>query len=213
MSLVHLCTPDLPDEWFHELSRRAPNIRIHRWAASEEPSPRGVRLDTSGVNHVRQTRLGEPDIPIATLGGIAPIPMAEYARITILELATAFGMSVLGVKRSTSVSSGGNRFYTGSAGSDYDPTELISNDHLDERAPLDRLSDGRISAAALEVFDDEPLLTDSPWRSEPNALLTPHVAGLAPRYRTQTLDLLVENVTPLGVGQPILSEVDRASDF
>lgn len=162
MNLAHLCALDLPDERFHELSRRVPDVRLHRLAASEEPSLCGVQLETSGVDHVRQTWPWETDIPIATLGGIAPIPIAEYARITILELAIAFGMGVLGVKRSTSVSARGNRFTTGSAGSDCDSTELISTDHLDERAPLDRLSDGRISAAALEVFDDEPLPTDSP---------------------------------------------------
>ena len=42
---------------------------------------------TSGVDHVRPTWLWDSGLPIATLGGIAPVPMAEYALMAILELA------------------------------------------------------------------------------------------------------------------------------
>ena len=84
---------------------------------------------------------------------------------------------------------------------------------VDEAALLERLRDGRISAAALDVFDDEPLGADSPWWSEPNTLVTPHVAGLAPQYHAQTLDLVVENLTRLAEGRPVLNEVDRVTGY
>ena len=67
--------------------------------------------------------------------------------------------------------------------------------------------------AALDVFDDEPLPPDSPWWSEAGALMTPHVAGLAPQYQSQTLDLVVENLTRLAEGRPLLNEVDRVSGY
>ena len=111
MTLTYLCTLNLPDEWFDQLAARVPDVRIHRLGLGEHPSPdllaevdllhtsdwfpdasqvpslRCVQLDTSGVDHVRRTSLWDTDIPIATLGGIAPVPMAEYALMTILELA------------------------------------------------------------------------------------------------------------------------------
>ena len=111
MTLTYLCTLDLPDEWFAELAERVPDVgSIGSASASSPPqrcSPRStcstrasgsrmppqvpslrcVQLDTSGVDHVRRTSLWDTDIPIATLGGIAPVPMAEYALMTILELA------------------------------------------------------------------------------------------------------------------------------
>ena len=53
----------------------------------QTPRLRCVLLDTAGVHHVRSTRLWESGVPIATLGGIAPVPMAEYAMMAVLELA------------------------------------------------------------------------------------------------------------------------------
>lgn len=334
MTLTYLCTLPLPDAWFAELAERVPEVRIHRFGAgdpipadvltevdllhtsewfpdaSQVPSLRCVQLDTSGVDHVRTTSLWDTDIPIATLGGIAPVPMAEYAMMTILELAhrmpliqrlrdarewpgnadrlarltpqrlegatvgivgygrigreiarlaSAFGMRALGVKRTTSAAAS-DKFDTGRGSAAEDPTEIFPMDRLDdvlaqsdvlvvvvpltaltrgmigaaqldrlpegalvvniarggivdEAALLERLRDGRLGGAALDVFDDEPLPAGSPWWDEPNTLVTPHVAGLAPQYHAQTLDLVVENLTRLAEGQPVLNEVDRVSGY
>jgi phosphoglycerate dehydrogenase-like enzyme len=339
--LTYISTLDLPEEWFAELARRVPDAEIHRYIAGAVPPPdvlartdllhtsewfpdaadvpalRCVQLDTSGVDHVRRTTLWDTDVPIATLGGIAPVPMAEYALMAILELAhrmpliqelrdarawpsnadrlarltprqlsgatvgivgygrigreisrlaNAFGMRVLGLKRSVAAdddatdAAGTAKFDTGRRAATDDPTELFPMDRLDdvlaqsdilvvvvplteltrgmiggaqldrlppgalvvniarggivdEGALLERLRDGRIGGAALDVFDDEPLPADSPWWSEPGALVTPHVAGLAPQYHAQTLDLVVENLTRLADGRPVLNEVDRVSGY
>ena len=84
---------------------------------------------------------------------------------------------------------------------------------VDESALLERLRDGRIGGVAVDVFDDEPLPADSAWWTEPGALVTPHVAGLAPQYHAQTLDLVVENLTRLADGRAIVNEVDRVSGY
>ncbi|KQO96999.1 D-2-hydroxyacid dehydrogenase [Leifsonia sp. Leaf264] len=335
MSLNYLCTLSLPESWFEELGRRAPDVAIHRLAAGQEPDPelldrldmlhtsewfpeasqvprlRCVQLDTSGVDHVRRTTLWDTTIPIATLGGIAPVPMAEYAMMTVLELAhrmplierhradrswptnadrlstltprqlpgatlgiigygrigreisrlaTAFGMNVLGLSRTGSAAPAAEKFDTGRQTAGADRAEILPMSGLDEvmrrsdilvvvvplteltrdmigarelgllpagalvvniarggivdeQALLDRLRSGAIAGVALDVFDEEPLTAASAWWSEPGTLVTPHVAGLAPQYHAQTLDLVVENLSRLADGRPLVNEVDRVSGY
>lgn len=46
---------------------------------------------------------------------------------------------------------------------------------VDEAAMIDALRNGPLAAAGLDVFTDEPLAADSPLRSLPNVVLTPHI--------------------------------------
>lgn len=48
---------------------------------------------------------------------------------------------------------------------------------LDEAALLTHLKEGRIAGAALDVFEQEPLPADHPFRSLPNVVLTPHLGA------------------------------------
>jgi D-3-phosphoglycerate dehydrogenase len=48
---------------------------------------------------------------------------------------------------------------------------------IDEAALAGALGDGHVAAAALDVFEIEPLPDDSPLRSAPNLILTPHLGA------------------------------------
>ena len=48
---------------------------------------------------------------------------------------------------------------------------------IDDAALAKALADGRVGGAALDVYDPEPLPTDSVLRTAPNVLLTPHLAA------------------------------------
>jgi D-3-phosphoglycerate dehydrogenase len=48
---------------------------------------------------------------------------------------------------------------------------------IDETALAKGLRDGHVAAAALDVFEIEPLPDDSPLRSAPNLILTPHLGA------------------------------------
>jgi phosphoglycerate dehydrogenase-like enzyme len=48
---------------------------------------------------------------------------------------------------------------------------------VDQTALIEALAGGRIRAAGLDCFEDEPLAPDHQLRSMPNVILTPHVGG------------------------------------
>jgi D-2-hydroxyacid dehydrogenase (NADP+) len=75
---------------------------------------------------------------------------------------------------------------------------------VDEAALLAALADGRVGAAALDCFHDEPLPGESPFWALPNVLITPHSAGETGRYETNVVDILVDNIERLLRGETAL---------
>ncbi len=72
---------------------------------------------------------------------------------------------------------------------------------VDEEALIAALADGTISAAALDVFAEEPLAAASPLWDMPNVLITPHSAGETQRYEENVLDILMDNLDRLWRGE------------
>jgi phosphoglycerate dehydrogenase-like enzyme len=64
---------------------------------------------------------------------------------------------------------------------------------LDEQAFMEQLQTGRFFAA-LDVFEKEPLPADSPIRSLPNVLLTPHIAGASVQGHLSLMEEVVEDI-------------------
>jgi D-3-phosphoglycerate dehydrogenase len=73
---------------------------------------------------------------------------------------------------------------------------------VDNGALVDALRSGRIAGAALDVFSDEPLPLDNPWRSLPNVILTPHVGFRAPEASRRSLAIALDNLLGALSGQP-----------
>jgi D-2-hydroxyacid dehydrogenase (NADP+) len=65
---------------------------------------------------------------------------------------------------------------------------------VDEAALLAVLRERRIAGAALEVFQTEPLPTDSPFWDLPNVFITPHVGGYVIEYEDFIMPLIVDNM-------------------
>src|SRR3546814_8085583 len=68
---------------------------------------------------------------------------------------------------------------------------------LDEDALYRHASQGRLRAVAMDVFEAEPLPQDSPLRTLPNALLTPHMAGKTKQSHQALVQLAVDNLEVL----------------
>jgi len=77
---------------------------------------------------------------------------------------------------------------------------------VDEEALLKELQSGRINAA-LDVFTTEPLPFDSPFRSLPNVILSPHVAGHTTDTYLRQGKAMVEEVGRFIRGEPLVFEV------
>jgi phosphoglycerate dehydrogenase-like enzyme len=85
---------------------------------------------------------------------------------------------------------------------------------LDERALAERLRDGRLSGAVLDVFEREPLPSDSDLWDIPRLLLTPHVSATSPRgYWRRELELFIDNWTRFASGRPMRNVVDKRAGY
>ncbi|MGW6060455.1 D-2-hydroxyacid dehydrogenase [Streptomyces sp. NPDC055189] len=336
-SPVHyLSTLSFPDWWLDELRARHPRLTVTQvpavspadipdevWRRTQilhtgavfpatpatAPDLRWIQLDTSGADHLKDTGVWDLPVPLTSIGGISPVPMAEYVMMMLLglahrlpravevqhsgkwpspgerwntlmprrlrgatvgvvgygrigreigRLAGQFGMTVLGLKRGRATRSG--EFFGTPAADAADETELYTPDELHaflgrcdylvvtcpltdetrnmiDAAALDALKDGamvvnvsrggivdehalraglrsgRIAGAALDVFDEEPLPADHHWWNEPGVILTPHVAGFAPDYEQQTLELVSSNVERFLADRELINLVDRSRGY
>jgi phosphoglycerate dehydrogenase-like enzyme len=85
---------------------------------------------------------------------------------------------------------------------------------LDERALAERLRDGRLSGAVLDVFEREPLQADSDLWNVPRPLLTPHISATSPGgYWRRELELFTDNWARFASGRPMRNVVDKRAGY
>jgi phosphoglycerate dehydrogenase-like enzyme len=84
---------------------------------------------------------------------------------------------------------------------------------VDESALLARLHDGSLGGAALDVFAEEPLPPEHPFWSEPNVVVTPHLAGHHRDLGRLTLARFTENLRRRLAGEPLVAVADFARGY
>lgn len=78
---------------------------------------------------------------------------------------------------------------------------------IDEDALVERLRDGTLAGAALDVFTTEPLPPESPLWELPNVLISPHVSALSERENERVVELFLANLERFLAGEPLVNRI------
>src|SRR5215469_838281 len=84
---------------------------------------------------------------------------------------------------------------------------------IDERALIEALLENRIRGAALDVFDQEPLLRGHPFYSLENVLLSPHCADHTPGWLDNAMRFFLAQLARFKHGETLMNTVDKASGY
>lgn len=79
---------------------------------------------------------------------------------------------------------------------------------IDPAALLTALQEKKLAGAALDVFAEEPLPANSPFWRIPNVIISPHIAGISPRYQERAIQLFSANITRYLDGDPLFNLFD-----
>lgn len=79
---------------------------------------------------------------------------------------------------------------------------------IDETALYDVLKNGKLWAAGLDVFEQEPIAMDHPLLTLPNVVALPHIGSASLETRTAMLMLNVKALTAYGQGKAISNRID-----
>lgn len=80
---------------------------------------------------------------------------------------------------------------------------------IDEEALIEALREGSITGAGLDVFETEPLPSDSPLWTFDNVIITSHYAGITPHYHERALAVFLDNLERYVAGKPLRNVVDK----
>ncbi|WP_237883457.1 2-hydroxyacid dehydrogenase [Pseudomonas sp. PGPR40] len=83
--------------------------------------------------------------------------------------------------------------------------------HLIEEDLLEALASGQLSAAVLDVLEQEPAAPDHPFWHHPQILLTPHIAAMT--QPESAFGVLLENIRRHQRGESMLGQVDRERSY
>jgi phosphoglycerate dehydrogenase-like enzyme len=78
---------------------------------------------------------------------------------------------------------------------------------IDEPALIEALGSGRLAAAGLDVFAEEPARAINPLFALDNVVLAPHIAWITGATLERSFTVAVENCRRLATGAPALHRV------
>ena len=84
---------------------------------------------------------------------------------------------------------------------------------VDQDSLVKALEDGKLSGAALDVFDPEPLPKGHALWKAPNCYITPHVSWATAHYWDRLLLILESNLDRLAKGEALINVMDRVAHY
>lgn len=92
-------------------------------------------------------------------------------------------------------------------------TNIARGPIIDQPALISALKDGKLSGAALDVTDPEPLPADSELWDLENVTVTPHVSGQGTSYTERAFQVLELNLEKRLAGERLVNVVDRGRGY
>ena len=84
---------------------------------------------------------------------------------------------------------------------------------VNEADLITALEQGMIKGAGLDVFENEPLPSNSPLWSMDNVIITPHSAFMSPYYLDRAIQLFADNLQHFINNQEMLNLIDRKKGY
>ncbi|MFG0296680.1 MAG: phosphoglycerate dehydrogenase [Maioricimonas sp. JB045] len=182
-------------------------VRTGNWKRIERPRVMGTTIGVVGLGRIGRAVVTRVRGLGMNVLGFEPYPDNEFCREWDVELTDLDSL----LSRSDYVSlhnpltpeshkmMNTERFAKMKAGSVFINT--ARGGLVDEPALIEALKSGHLRAAGLDVFDVEPLPTDSPLTQMNNVLLSGHVAGLDIESQRDTLTMAAETIIGLRNGE------------
>ncbi len=79
---------------------------------------------------------------------------------------------------------------------------------IDETALIEKIKEGHFRGVALDVFEKEPLDTDSPLWTFDNVIITPHNALYSDLYDTRVFEMIYDNLKRYLQKEELVNPVD-----
>src|SRR6188508_1705863 len=215
-------TPGIPTEDVADLAvgliigllREIPHaddfVRAGRWVEGDRPLARKVTGRRFGI-----VGLGSIGSAIAArLAAFGPVAYTGPRRKSVhfavhaelLELAKASDVLVLACPANEATRNLIGPEVLDALGSEGYLVNVARGAVLDETALIEALEGGRIAGAALDVFADEPHVSER-LRVHPRVLLTPHIASATVESRRQMADLVLGNLDAFLNGRTLATPV------
>jgi phosphoglycerate dehydrogenase-like enzyme len=84
---------------------------------------------------------------------------------------------------------------------------------IDEQALIEVLALGKLAGVGLDVFQTEPLpASSSLWQTE-RVIITPHYAGVSPRYDDRAMEIFLDNLSRYRAGEALVNVVDQERGY
>jgi phosphoglycerate dehydrogenase-like enzyme len=163
-----------------------------------------TQLKTLGLRVIGVSRRGEPVAQVDQMVSVdrldEVLPLADY--VFVVTPLTDKTRNLLNRKRLGLLKRGAGVVNIGRAAVvDYD-------------ALVEKLTDGSIGGAILDVFEQEPLPADSDYWNIPNLIVTPHIsADDGNAYVAMTLSVFFENMQRYLAGSALDNQVDPKSGY
>ncbi|HEX2412667.1 MAG TPA: D-glycerate dehydrogenase [Solirubrobacteraceae bacterium] len=200
-------TADLAFALILALARRivpgAETVRAGEWRTWEPAGDLGVDLAGATLGIVGRGRIGEA---VARRAAGFDMELVHSSRSSGLRLDELLGRADV-VSLHTPLTPDTRHLIGAEALARMKPTALLVNTArggiVDQDALRAALIEGRISGAALDVTEPEPLPGDDPLLDAPNLLVVPHLGSATRRTRARMAEMAVENLLAALDGRPM----------